>query len=200
MLHAQCTIALSSGFPISQGNAEAVDRWGGKTKHRLISYFLGNTSAKNYCNWIVCVKIIASQRWDVFFETRCSATYLISHWQMMWFLKWLTEASSVKCCFWTVITTELFLDVRLMQVGEEFSGAKSESLEESIRRQSLNYFRSYHRAKLDELRMFLENESWELCPVKPSFSILMLQVWICWHCTCTFLLLYSYVFKKIIWI
>jgi len=63
-----------------------------------------------------------------------------------------------------------------MQVGEEFSGAKSESLEESIRRQSLNYFRSYHRTKLDELRMFLENEAWELCPVKPSFSILMLQV------------------------
>ena len=66
--------------------------------------------------------------------------------------------------------------VRLMQVGEEFSGAKSESLEESIRRQSLNYFRSYHRAKLDELHMFLENEGWELCPVKPTFSILMLQV------------------------
>ena len=68
------------------------------------------------------------------------------------------------------------LAVRLIQVGEEFSGANSESLEESIRRQSLNYFRSYHRAKLDELRMFLENEGWELCPVKPSFSILMLQV------------------------
>lgn len=68
------------------------------------------------------------------------------------------------------------LAVRLIQVGEEFSGGNSESLEESIRRQSLNYFRSYHRAKLDELRMFLENEGWELCPVKPSFSILMLQV------------------------
>ena len=68
---------------------------------------------------------------------------------------------------------------RLMRVGEEFSGARSESLEESIRRQSLNYFRSYHRAKLDELRMFLENEGWELCPVKPSFSIFMLQVPYC---------------------
>jgi len=39
--------------------------------HHLISYVLSNTSAKNYCNRIVCVKIIASQRWD-FFETRCS--------------------------------------------------------------------------------------------------------------------------------
>jgi hypothetical protein len=69
------------------------------------------------------------------------------------------------------------LDVvnRLIQVGEEFSGGKSESLEESVRKQSLNYFRSYHRTRLDELRMFLENESWELCPVKPNFTILMLQ-------------------------
>jgi len=60
---------LSSGFPLSQGNAEALDRWGGKTRHRLISYLLSNTSAKNYYNWIVCVKIIASQRWDVFWDT-----------------------------------------------------------------------------------------------------------------------------------
>jgi len=66
VLHAQSTSVLSSGFPLSRGNAEALDRWGGKTKHRLISYFFSNTSAKKYCNWIVYVKIIASHRWDVF--------------------------------------------------------------------------------------------------------------------------------------
>jgi len=43
VLHAQCTSALSSGFPLSQGNAEALDRRGGKTKHYLISNFLSNT-------------------------------------------------------------------------------------------------------------------------------------------------------------
>jgi hypothetical protein len=64
----------------------------------------------------------------------------------------------------------------LIQVGEEFCGGKSETLEESIRKQSLNYFRSYHRTRLDELKMFLENEGWELCPVKSSFTIFMLQV------------------------
>jgi len=134
VLHAQCTSALSSGFPLSLVNAEVLDRWestaavgvwwrwalvspdgvapsrmvgvsasvnlplhhkvqkfssgtgspgwsrkkgrktvvvldrwGKKTKHRLTSYFF--TSAKNYHNRIVCnvyVKIIASQRWDVF--------------------------------------------------------------------------------------------------------------------------------------
>jgi len=62
VLHAQFTSALSSGFRLSQGNAEALHRRGGKTKHRLISYFLSNTSPKNYHNRIVCVKIIVSQR------------------------------------------------------------------------------------------------------------------------------------------
>ncbi|XP_010710865.1 syndetin-like [Meleagris gallopavo] len=70
------------------------------------------------------------------------------------------------------------LDVisRLMQVGEEFCGSKSEVLQESIRKQSVNYFKTYHRTRLEELRMFLENETWELCPVKSNFSILQLHV------------------------
>ena len=55
-----------SGLPVSQGSLQPLDRWGGKTKHRLISYFLSNTSAKNYRNRIVWVKIIARQRWDIF--------------------------------------------------------------------------------------------------------------------------------------
>jgi len=67
VLHAQCTNALSSGFSVSQDNAETLERWRGKTKRRrLISYFLSNTSAKNYRNRI---KTIASQRWDVFWDT-----------------------------------------------------------------------------------------------------------------------------------
>jgi len=66
------TSALCSGFHILQGIAEALDRWGGKTKHHMIPYFLSNISAKNYSNRIVYVKIklIASRGWN-FFETRC---------------------------------------------------------------------------------------------------------------------------------
>ena len=59
VLQAHCT-SVSFGFPISQDNAEALDRWGGKTEHRLISYFLSNTSAKNYRNQIVYVKLSSS--------------------------------------------------------------------------------------------------------------------------------------------
>ena len=67
--------ALSFGFPISQGNAEALGRWGGKTKHRLISYVVSNISVKHYRNRIVCVKIIASQRWH--FLRHSISTYSI---------------------------------------------------------------------------------------------------------------------------
>jgi len=61
-----CCTHNAPGFPISQGNAEALC---GKTKHHLISHYLRTTSAKSYRNGIVYVKIIASQR-DVF-ETQC---------------------------------------------------------------------------------------------------------------------------------
>jgi len=80
VLHAQCTSALSSGFLISQGNAEALERWGRKTKHHLIAHFLSNTSAKNYLNLIMYAKIIASRRWDVFFETQCNITFTRCSW------------------------------------------------------------------------------------------------------------------------
>jgi len=80
VLHAQCTTSvLSSGFPLSQGNAKTLDRWGGKTKHRLIFYFFRNTSAKNYHNLIVYVNI-ASQRWDVFWDT----VYMLLFWIKFW--------------------------------------------------------------------------------------------------------------------
>jgi len=62
-MHAQCASALSCvfWFPITQDNAEALDREGEKkVKHHMISYFLSNTSAKNYRNRIVYAKIIAS--------------------------------------------------------------------------------------------------------------------------------------------
>jgi len=58
-----------SGFPVSPGSAEALVRWGGKIKYVLIVYFLSNIFAKNCCNRDVYVKIIASQRWDVFWDT-----------------------------------------------------------------------------------------------------------------------------------
>ncbi|XP_008194931.2 syndetin [Tribolium castaneum] len=64
---------------------------------------------------------------------------------------------------------------RLIQVGEEFCLSKSDDLQESIRKQSVNYFKNYHIQRLEELKIFLENEMWEICPVKPTFTLLQLQ-------------------------
>ena len=58
-----------SVFAVSQGSAEPLDRWCRKTNHRLISYFLSNTSAKNYLNRIMYDNIITSQTWDVFWDS-----------------------------------------------------------------------------------------------------------------------------------
>jgi len=58
-----------SCFPILPGSAEAQAIWGGTVKRLLIAYFIGNISAKKCQNPFMCVKVIASQRWDVFWDT-----------------------------------------------------------------------------------------------------------------------------------
>ena len=60
-----------SGFPVSPDSAEVLVRWGGKIRYILIVCFLGNSCAKNYRNWTVYVKILASCDGGTFFETRC---------------------------------------------------------------------------------------------------------------------------------
>ena len=55
-----------SCFRVSPGSAEAQVTWGGIVKRLLIVYFIRNISAKKYQNPFMCVKVIASQRWDVF--------------------------------------------------------------------------------------------------------------------------------------
>ncbi|XP_046752243.1 syndetin isoform X1 [Diprion similis] len=64
---------------------------------------------------------------------------------------------------------------RLIEVGEELCSSQSENLQESIRKQCSSYFAHYHASRLDELKIFLENDGWELCPVKPSFVVTQLQ-------------------------
>ena len=58
-----------SCFPVLPGSAEAQVTWNGTVMRLLIAYFIGNISAEKYQNPFMCVKGIASQRWDIF-ETR----------------------------------------------------------------------------------------------------------------------------------
>ena len=60
---------------------------------------------------------------------------------------------------------------RLIEIGEEFCLSKSEDLQETVKNQTVNYFKAFHRSTLDELKMFLEHEAWELGPVTNNFSI-----------------------------
>jgi len=63
-----------------------------------------------------------------------------------------------------------------MDIGEQFCQNDSNILQEAMRKQSVNYFRSYHNGRLEELKMFLENETWQWCPVKSTFHITQLHV------------------------
>lgn len=62
----------------------------------------------------------------------------------------------------------------LMELGE-LSGYKFGRLQESMKKQSLLYLSNYNISRLDELRIFLEYDGWELCPVKPDFVATELQ-------------------------
>jgi len=56
-------------FSILPGSAEAQVFWGGIVISLLIAYFISNISAKKYQNLFPCLKVIAIQRWDVFWDT-----------------------------------------------------------------------------------------------------------------------------------
>lgn len=63
----------------------------------------------------------------------------------------------------------------LKEVGYEFCESESDSLQDCIRQASLRYFLRYHEYKLDELRIFLESEGWQVCPVRSDFDACQLQ-------------------------
>lgn len=70
---------------------------------------------------------------------------------------------------------QLLIILRLMrkaqQLGAEFCGSESSELEEAISRLASNYLLSFHRSKMDELRLYLDMEEWVRFPVRNSFSI-----------------------------
>jgi len=53
-------------FVVLPGSSQAQVIRGGIVKRLLIAYFIDSLSAKKYQNPFTCVKVIASQRWDVF--------------------------------------------------------------------------------------------------------------------------------------
>jgi len=88
-----------SVFAVSQGSAEPLDRWCWKTNHRLISYFLSNTSAENYLNRIMYDNIITSQTRDVFWDgvyiQNTNGTYI--HTYVIFYAPDVLPATSHQC-------------------------------------------------------------------------------------------------------
>ena len=68
-------------------------------------------------------------------------------------------------------TNDRFSFSRLIEVGHDFCGSPSNTLQESLKKQCWSYFQSYHLERLEEIKMHLENEGWALCPVKPTFKV-----------------------------
>lgn len=62
-----------------------------------------------------------------------------------------------------------------IKIGEEFCNSKSEQLQNDTKKACINYFYTYHKNCLDELKIFFENESWTPCPVKREFNLFQLQ-------------------------
>uniref|UniRef100_H2YKF8 Syndetin C-terminal domain-containing protein n=1 Tax=Ciona savignyi TaxID=51511 RepID=H2YKF8_CIOSA len=77
----------------------------------------------------------------------------------------------------------MILDVvkRFIEVGEDFihnpssSEPPTDSLNEPLRQQTLAYFHAHHRTRVDELIMFLDNEAWQPCPVKSTFTVFTME-------------------------
>uniref|UniRef100_A0A0A9XFR7 Coiled-coil domain-containing protein 132 n=1 Tax=Lygus hesperus TaxID=30085 RepID=A0A0A9XFR7_LYGHE len=64
---------------------------------------------------------------------------------------------------------------RFSQIGEELCDSESKEVADSVRTQSICYFNKFHADKLDDLKVFLENEAWTPCPVREDFTCLHLQ-------------------------
>ena len=64
---------------ISPGSADTLARGGGITNHRLVAFSLGNISAKNYQNRLMCVEVILFYIIVVFFETQCMSAWTVKN-------------------------------------------------------------------------------------------------------------------------
>ncbi len=65
---------------------------------------------------------------------------------------------------------------KLIEFGHDFCGSESDTLQDSLKQECSVYFTRFHRQKLQEIKMHLENEGWEVCPVKSTFKLTQLKV------------------------
>ncbi|VDN92180.1 unnamed protein product [Brugia pahangi] len=93
----------------------------------------------------------------------------------------------------SLLKIDQFLDViemsnRFKQFGRTYFGNVCGEVTMSLEKQSHQYFKRFHYDRMDELRMFLENEAFALCPVPLQFTLFDFQVkYLMLHCCLLFI-------------
>ncbi|PAV62132.1 hypothetical protein WR25_07528 isoform E [Diploscapter pachys] len=87
----------------------------------------------------------------------------------------------IQSCDFAFLKFDILLDIvdmanRFTDFGQKYFLAESSNLISSVEKQIVTYFLRYHRERMDELAMFLENEIFTLCPVPYQFTIFDLQI------------------------
>ncbi|CAG9540717.1 unnamed protein product [Cercopithifilaria johnstoni] len=80
----------------------------------------------------------------------------------------------------SLLKIDQFLDIigmsnRFKQFGRTYFGSICGEVAMSLEKQSHLYFKRFHYERMDELRMFLENEAFALCPIPLQFTLFDLQ-------------------------
>ncbi|KAK0417574.1 hypothetical protein QR680_013088 [Steinernema hermaphroditum] len=89
--------------------------------------------------------------------------------------------NTLLCCHdLSLLKFDQFLDIVEMangfkKFGREHFGNACGEVSISLEKQTVLYFGRYHRERMEELRMFLENEAFALCPVPMQFTLFDLQ-------------------------
>ncbi|CAJ0600446.1 unnamed protein product [Cylicocyclus nassatus] len=93
----------------------------------------------------------------------------------------LMQMNSLLCCQdFSALKFDQLLDIvdmtnRFRCFGRTYFSHASNELNASLEKQAGSYFTRYHAERMEELRMFLENECFTICPVSPQFTIFDLQ-------------------------
>ncbi|KAJ1373912.1 hypothetical protein KIN20_036457 [Parelaphostrongylus tenuis] len=87
----------------------------------------------------------------------------------------LSALHSLLCCQdFSTLKFEELLDIvdmanRFRDFGHTFFGDSSDEIVVSLEKQAITYFLHYHSERMEELRLFLENECFTLCPIPNQF-------------------------------
>lgn len=74
------------------------------------------------------------------------------------------------------IAEPLEIDNRFRKFGLLHFGNPCLEIEQTLEAQSRSYFDRYHLEKMEEVKMFVESETFTLCPVSVQFTLFDLPV------------------------